>query len=128
MCAGCQEVFYCSRTCQQKDWRRHKPECKLKVPTPPKTLEDGSVGTTALPSPSPVAPPPTSSEPAMAGTTYSEIFPFGRMFFISLGKEPSKQAMEAATDLFHLQSNRGLRGADNPCPSYIDKNGKTMML
>ena len=117
MCAGCQEVFYCSLACQRADWRRHKPECKPKVPTPPKTLEGG------------VAPPPTSSVPAMAaGTTYSEIFPFGRMYFISLGKEPSKQAMEVATELFHRQSNRGLRGADNPCPTYIDKDGKIMML
>lgn len=27
-CAGCKRVFYCGRACQQKDWRRHKPECK----------------------------------------------------------------------------------------------------
>lgn len=27
-CASCQGVYYCSTECQQKDWRRHKKECK----------------------------------------------------------------------------------------------------
>ena len=26
-CARCKLVFYCSRECQSKDWKRHKPEC-----------------------------------------------------------------------------------------------------
>lgn len=27
-CAGCERVKYCSKDCQTKDWRRHKPECR----------------------------------------------------------------------------------------------------
>lgn len=26
-CARCKLVFYCSRECQSKDWKRHRPEC-----------------------------------------------------------------------------------------------------
>ncbi|KAJ7336069.1 hypothetical protein OS493_013447 [Desmophyllum pertusum] len=26
-CSGCQHAYYCSRTCQRKDWRRHKRHC-----------------------------------------------------------------------------------------------------
>ena len=29
-CKGCKFVFYCSRVCQKKDWRRHKEECSQK--------------------------------------------------------------------------------------------------
>lgn len=27
-CGRCGQVYYCSRKCQQNDWKRHKPECK----------------------------------------------------------------------------------------------------
>eukprot|EP01083_Nonionella_stella_P045397 121972_1 len=27
-CGRCKSAFYCSRSCQKKDWRRHKPNCK----------------------------------------------------------------------------------------------------
>jgi len=27
-CGGCGRVSYCSRACQKKDWRAHKPVCK----------------------------------------------------------------------------------------------------
>ena len=26
-CLGCMSEVYCSRTCQKKDWKRHKDEC-----------------------------------------------------------------------------------------------------
>jgi len=26
ICAKCKSVFYCSRDCQQEDWKRHKKE------------------------------------------------------------------------------------------------------
>ena len=28
-CSGCREAVYCSRACQKKDWRRHKPGCHV---------------------------------------------------------------------------------------------------
>ncbi|KAI0739277.1 hypothetical protein C8Q80DRAFT_1222392 [Daedaleopsis nitida] len=28
-CSGCKMVFYCSEVCQKRDWRRHRPECKI---------------------------------------------------------------------------------------------------
>ncbi|VDC04692.1 unnamed protein product [Peniophora sp. CBMAI 1063] len=28
-CSGCKTAFYCSRSCQKQDWRRHKVECQL---------------------------------------------------------------------------------------------------
>ena len=28
-CQGCRDVFYCSRACQKKHWKRHKTACKL---------------------------------------------------------------------------------------------------
>ena len=28
-CSGCRKVQYCSRECQGKDWKRHKPACKV---------------------------------------------------------------------------------------------------
>ena len=27
-CAGCKVTLYCSRACQKKDWKTHKPNCK----------------------------------------------------------------------------------------------------
>ena len=27
VCSGCREVHYCSRECQRKHWKTHKPEC-----------------------------------------------------------------------------------------------------
>ena len=27
VCGGCREVHYCSRECQRKHWKTHKPEC-----------------------------------------------------------------------------------------------------
>ena len=27
-CSACHSVFYCSKTCQKRDWKRHKPFCK----------------------------------------------------------------------------------------------------
>ena len=27
-CAGCKVTLYCSRACQKKDWKTHKPKCK----------------------------------------------------------------------------------------------------
>lgn len=27
-CSGCKRIWYCSRKCQQADWREHRPECK----------------------------------------------------------------------------------------------------
>ncbi|KAH3853526.1 uncharacterized protein LOC127875309 [Dreissena polymorpha] len=29
-CAKCKSAWYCTRACQAKDWKRHKPDCKLK--------------------------------------------------------------------------------------------------
>jgi len=29
-CGDCNLIYYCSRTCQRSDWKRHKPECKKK--------------------------------------------------------------------------------------------------
>ncbi|GAX23396.1 hypothetical protein FisN_15Lh116 [Fistulifera solaris] len=26
-CSNCKMVYYCNRTCQRKDWKRHKPDC-----------------------------------------------------------------------------------------------------
>ncbi|GAB4820516.1 hypothetical protein N2152v2_007562 [Parachlorella kessleri] len=28
LCGGCQQVQYCSRSCQKADWAQHKSECK----------------------------------------------------------------------------------------------------
>lgn len=28
-CTGCKNVYYCNRTCQKKDWKTHKPSCKM---------------------------------------------------------------------------------------------------
>lgn len=30
-CSGCMMAMYCSRACQLRDWRAHKPECKTRV-------------------------------------------------------------------------------------------------
>ena len=27
VCGGCKEMYYCSRECQKKDWKTHKPDC-----------------------------------------------------------------------------------------------------
>ena len=27
-CSGCKRVFYCSKTCQKKHWKEHRPECQ----------------------------------------------------------------------------------------------------
>ena len=27
-CGACENITYCSKECQKKDWRRHKPQCK----------------------------------------------------------------------------------------------------
>ena len=32
-CSRCQLRWYCSKECQRKDWRRHKPECYYEKPT-----------------------------------------------------------------------------------------------
>jgi ubiquitin carboxyl-terminal hydrolase 4/11 len=29
-CGSCRKVCYCNRTCQNTDWKRHKPECSVK--------------------------------------------------------------------------------------------------
>ena len=28
-CAGCRNAFYCSKSCQRKHWKKHKPNCIL---------------------------------------------------------------------------------------------------
>ena len=28
-CTGCKQVYYCNRNCQKKDWKTHKPACKM---------------------------------------------------------------------------------------------------
>jgi len=28
LCTGCRKVYYCSRECQKKNWKKHKPICK----------------------------------------------------------------------------------------------------
>lgn len=28
VCSGCEDMYYCSRYCQEKDWQCHKPACK----------------------------------------------------------------------------------------------------
>lgn len=28
-CSGCKIVYYCNRNCQKKDWKSHKPSCKM---------------------------------------------------------------------------------------------------
>ena len=30
-CSACNHRIYCSRECQKKDWKQHKPECKVLV-------------------------------------------------------------------------------------------------
>jgi len=30
-CSACNCRVYCSRECQKKDWKQHKPECKVLV-------------------------------------------------------------------------------------------------
>jgi hypothetical protein len=30
-CEGCNQIYYCSRTCQKQDWKQHKPECQKTV-------------------------------------------------------------------------------------------------
>jgi len=30
-CTGCRRVFYCSRTCQRKDWKSHKMDCEASL-------------------------------------------------------------------------------------------------
>ena len=30
-CAGCREVYYCSRHCQRQHWSQHKGECTLSI-------------------------------------------------------------------------------------------------
>ena len=30
-CSRCEEVYYCSRECQIKDWQNHKPACRRPV-------------------------------------------------------------------------------------------------
>lgn len=31
MCTGCEVAKYCSREHQKKHWKKHKPECKVKL-------------------------------------------------------------------------------------------------
>lgn len=30
-CKQCKKTYYCSRACQKKDWKRHKPRCEFLV-------------------------------------------------------------------------------------------------
>jgi hypothetical protein len=45
-----------------------------------------------------------------------------------LGCEPSRAVMDAAVDEFLAKSARGLQGADNPVPSYLDARGQRLLL
>ena len=29
-CSRCKRVYYCSKTCQKNDWKRHRKECAIK--------------------------------------------------------------------------------------------------
>ena len=29
MCSSCKTVWYCSASCQQSDWKKHRPECSV---------------------------------------------------------------------------------------------------
>jgi MYND finger len=33
-CAACNAVWYCSKDCQKRDWRHHKPSCNPTTPAP----------------------------------------------------------------------------------------------
>ena len=43
---------------------------------------------------------------------------------LDLGREPTKAKMDAAVARFHERADRGLSGRDNPCPSFVDANGR----
>jgi hypothetical protein len=43
VCAGCMGVRYCSRDCQQADWRRHKKMCR-RLPANSSTVLEDAVG------------------------------------------------------------------------------------
>ena len=30
-CSACKKTYYCSKECQKKDWKKHKPRCKFLV-------------------------------------------------------------------------------------------------
>lgn len=47
---------------------------------------------------------------------------------LDLGKEPSQAVKDAAVKVFHEKCARGLRGKDNPCPTFFDATGKRMCL
>ncbi|KAJ7198767.1 hypothetical protein GGX14DRAFT_699938 [Mycena pura] len=40
-CSACHSVFYCGKTCQKRDWKRHKPFCKKFVASQKEEVEEG---------------------------------------------------------------------------------------
>ena len=48
-CSRCKEAYYCSKECQKRDWKGHKPECTPFDKGFNKTLESGRHRNTNLP-------------------------------------------------------------------------------